>query len=98
MGELRNIDPGEPRLRVFIPSLIAMLSMGSVAFYLRFLVALCQEWKPRRFRIHQPSRLRLEGESKIHRQPSTPRLSPAALQIAEIRLNANSNEFRRHRA
>jgi len=73
-----------------------MLCMGEVAFYLRFLVALCKECKPRRLRIRKESRL-LKKMPKVERQPSTPRLPPAALQIAEIRLNANFHELSRDR-
>lgn len=82
---------------MFIPLLITMLCMGGVAFYLRFLVALYRELKPRRLRIRKESRL-LEKMPKVDRQPSKSHPSLAALQISEIRLDTNFHEFRRHRA
>ena len=81
---------------MLIPSFITMLCAGGIAFYLRFLVALCKEWKPRRLRIRKELR-RLKKMPKVERQTSHPRLSPAALQIAKIRLNAHFHELRRDR-
>jgi hypothetical protein len=68
---------------MLIPSFITMLCVGGVAFYLRFLVALCKEWKLRRLRIRKESRL-LKRMPKVERRPSNPHLFAAALQIAEI--------------
>lgn len=82
---------------MLIPSFITMLCAGGVAFYLRFLVALCKEWKPRRLRIHKESRL-FEEKPKVNRQSSKSQPSVAALKISEIHLNTSSYEFRRHRA
>jgi len=81
---------------MFIPSVITMLCVGGVNFYLRFLVALCKEWKPRRRRAHKESRL-LQTMPKVDRQLSKSYPSLAALQISEIRLNTNSHESRRYR-
>ena len=81
---------------MFIPSVITMLCVGGVTFYLRFLVALCEEWKPRRRRAHRESRL-LQKMPKVDQQSSKSHPSLAALQISEIRLNTSSHEFRRYR-
>lgn len=80
---------------MLIPSLITMLSVGGVAFYPRFLVALCREWKPKLLRIQKQSRLRLEKKSRVHRLPLKPRPSHAALQVAEMRLSTNFHELRK---
>jgi len=82
---------------MFIPSVITMLCVGGVTFYLRFFVALCKEWKPRQRRAHKESRL-LQKMPKVDRQSSKSHPSLAALKISEIRLNIDSHEFRRHQA
>ncbi len=83
---------------MLIPSFITMLCLGGVTFYLRFLVALCKEWTPRRRRAaHNEPRFLLEMLT-VDRQSSKPHHSLAPLEISEIRLNIDAHEFRRHRA
>ena len=82
---------------MLIPSFITMLCLGGMTFYLRFLVALYKEWKPRRRHAHKQSRV-LQTMPKVDRPRSKSQPSLAALKISEIRLNVDSHEFRRHRA
>jgi hypothetical protein len=82
---------------MFIPSVITMLCVGGVTFYMRLLVALCKEWKPRPRRAHKESRL-LQKMPKVDRQSSKFHPSLAALKISDIHLNIDSHEFRRHQA
>jgi hypothetical protein len=82
---------------MFIPSVITMLCVGGVTFYMRFLVALCKEWKPRQRRAHKESRL-LQKMPKVDQKSSKPYPSLAALKISETRLNIDTHEFRRHQA
>ena len=86
------------RLRMLISSFITTLCAGGVAFYLRYLVALCKEWKPRRLHFRKPPQLRMEKKSTIYRLRTKPRPSRAALHITEIPLNTTFNELRRDRA
>ena len=54
-------DPGGS---MFVTGLITLLCTAGIAFYVRFLVALCKEWEPRR--IGYWVRLRLgSGENTI---------------------------------
>ena len=82
---------------MLIPSFITILCAGGMTFYLRFLVALCKEWKPRRRRTHRESPLLLKTAT-VYPQSSKSRPSLAALHISEIRLNTKSHGFRRHQA
>ena len=82
---------------MLIPSFLTMLCLGGLTFYLRFLVALCKEWKPRRRRTSKESRVS-EKVLKVGQHSSKPHPSLAALKISEIRLNIDSHEFRRNRA
>ena len=77
---------------MFIPSVITMLCVGGVTFYLRFLLALCKEWKPRRRRAHTELR-RSQKMPKVVRQLWISRPSIAIPEVSEIRLNTSSQEF-----
>src|SRR5579862_3602664 len=85
----------DERRKMFIPSFITMFCVGGVSFYLRVLIALCKEWKPRSRRDRIGSQF-LPKTAKAERFPSNPQPSIATLKISEIRLNnIDSHEFRR---
>lgn len=79
-------------------SVLTTLCTAGIAFYVRFLLALCKECAPRWTSSHRVPRLRLEEIGNTKQWPSRPRQSRAALQITEIPLNINSHELRRDRA
>jgi hypothetical protein len=83
---------------MLVTSVITTLCTAGVAFYLRFLFALCKECTPRWLNYRNPARLRLEEKSTSKRLPFKTRHSHAALQISEIPLNKNFHELRRDRA
>ena len=76
-------------------SVITTLCTASIAFYARFLFALCKELSPRWNNHRKPFRLRLENKGTRKRLPSRPRHSRAALQITEIPLSTTFRELRR---
>jgi hypothetical protein len=79
-------------------SVLTTLCTAGIAFYVRFLLALCKECAPRWISRHKPPRLRLEEIGASKQWPSRPRQSRAALQITEISLNINSHKLRKDRA
>jgi len=79
-------------------SVITTLSTAGIAFYLRFLFALCREITPRSISKRKSVRLRLEEKWTSKNLPSKPRHSLAALQITEMPLNINLDELRKDRA
>jgi len=79
-------------------SVLMTLCTTGIAFYVRFLLALCKECAPRWISRHKPSRLRWEEIRTTKQQPSPPRHSRAALQITEIPLNISVHELRKDRA
>jgi len=79
-------------------SVLTTLCTTGIAFYVRFLLALCKECAPRWTSRHKPPRLRIEEIRTSKQQPSQPRHSRAALQITEIPLNINFHELRKDRA
>jgi hypothetical protein len=79
-------------------SLLTTLCTTGIAFYVRFLLALCKECAPRWTSRHKPPRPRFEEIRTNKQQPSQPRHSGAALQITEIPLNINFHELRKDRA
>jgi hypothetical protein len=78
-------------------SVLTTLCTAGIAFYVRFLLALCKECAPRWISPHKPRRLRFEEIRASKQQPSPPRHSRAALQITEIPLNS-FHELRKDRA
>ncbi len=83
---------------MLVLSVVTTLCSAGIAFYLRFLIALCKEWTPRWIDHRKPPRLRLE--EKRTGKPLPPRLrhSRAASQITEIPLHPSFHELRRDRA
>jgi len=79
-------------------SVITTMCTAGVAFYLRFLFALCKEFTPRWINYRKPPQLRLEEKRTGKRLPFKSRHSHAAIQITEIVLNTNFHELRRDRA
>ena len=79
-------------------SVLTTLCTTGIAFYVRFLLALCKESAPRWISRPKPPRLRLEEIRTTKQQPSPPRHSRAALQITEIPLNIHFHELRKDRA
>ena len=79
-------------------SVLTTLCTAGIAFYVRFLLALCKECAPRWISRHKPPRLRLVKIASSKQQPSKPRPSRAARQITEIPLNINFHELRKDRA
>jgi hypothetical protein len=80
---------------MLVISVITTLCTASIAFYARFLFALCKELSPRWNNHREPFRLRLEKKGTRKRLPSRPRHSRAALQITEIPLDTTFRELRR---
>ena len=74
---------------------VTTLCTAGIAFYARFLFALCKELSPGWNNQRKPFRLRLEKKGTRKRLPSRPRDSRAALQITEIPLNTTFRELRR---
>jgi hypothetical protein len=83
---------------MLVISLITTLCTAGIAFYLRFLFALCTEFTSRWINYHKPHRLRLDKKRTIKLSPSRPPHSSAASQIIEVRLNINFHELRRDHA
>jgi len=79
---------------MFVIPAVVMLSTAGVAFYARFLYALCKEYRPRRIR-RRGSRFRLEKRLTIQPLPPGDHHSRAASQVVEIPLNRNLPELRR---
>ena len=79
-------------------SVLTTLCTAGIAFYVRFMLALCKECAPRWIGRHKPARLRLEKIGTSEQQSSKPRHSRAALQITQIPLNINIHELRKDRA
>ena len=83
---------------MLVISVVATLCTAGIAFYLRFLFALCKEITPRWISCRKAFRVRLEEKWSGKNLPSKPRHSRAALQITEIPLNLNFDELRKDRA
>jgi hypothetical protein len=83
---------------MLVISVITMLCTAGIAFYLRFLLALCKELTPRWISNRKPHRLRLEEKRTGNWLSPKPRHSRAALQITELPLNTTLRELRRDRA
>jgi hypothetical protein len=83
---------------VLVISVITTLCTAGIAFYLRFLFALCKELTPRRISNRKPPRLRLEEKRTGNWISPKPRHSRAALQITKTPLNINFDELRKDRA
>jgi len=83
---------------MLVISVVTTLCTAGVAFYLRFLFALCKEITPRGISYRNAFRMRLEEKWTGKTLPSKPRHSHAALQITEIPLNINFDELRKDRA
>jgi len=80
---------------MLVISVITTLCTTGIAFYLRFMCALCKEWTPRWTHYRKPTRLRLEELQTGKLMPSKPRHPRAPLQIAKITINTTLNELRR---
>jgi hypothetical protein len=65
---------------MLVISVITTLCTAGIAFYARFLFALCKELSPRGNNQRKPPRLRLEKKGTRKRLPSRPRHSRAASQ------------------
>jgi hypothetical protein len=77
---------------MLVISVVTTLCTVGIAFYARFLFALCKELSPRWMNYRKPHRLRLEKKRTRKRLPSRPRRSRAALQITELPLNTTFRE------
>ena len=77
-----------------IPLVIMTLCAAGVAFYLRFLAALCKECQPRWMNYRQSSLLRLG--KRFGAQPLRSKTNPlVAVQITYVLRSTNFQELRR---
>jgi hypothetical protein len=56
-----------------VPTVLTMMCLAGVTFYVRFLVALCQEWRIHRIffwvRLHRPPSHQLILQPQNHKKP-----------------------------
>ena len=82
---------------MLVLSAMTTLCTVGIAFYLRFLFALCKDFTPRWISNRKPPRSRLEKKGTSNWLPPNRRCSRPALQFTEP-LNTTLRELRRDRA